>query len=44
MIIGENPNKVENIVSSSMAMFDVVYTPILRDIRPAVKVRILDFI
>ena len=41
MIMGENPNKVQNIVSSNIAAFDLVYIPIIQQLHSSVEVIVI---
>jgi len=39
MLFGEDPNKVENIVSPIMCEFDKIYTPLLEELLPFVEIK-----
>jgi hypothetical protein len=41
MIMGENPNKVQNIVSSNIDFFDQIYIPLIEELFPVVQVEIV---
>jgi len=38
MAVGENPNKVGNIVAANVSSFDDIYQPLLKELHPLVEV------